>query len=117
MAHHLVCASRVEGAPVFAPSGEKLGKIDELMIDKASGRTAYALMSFDGFLGVGERFYPIPWGMLDYDLSRHGFVTPLTRDQLEQGHSVADREVEDEIDWREAVHAYYGVAPYWQPMA
>jgi len=116
MTHHLVPASRVEGAGVFAPTGERLGKVDDLMIDKVSGRTAYALLSFDGFLGVGERFYPIPWRMLDYDPSRRGFVVPLTRDQIEQGHSVADREVEDEIEWREAVHAYYGATPYWQPI-
>ena len=111
--HHLVAASRVEGAPVFSNAGGKLGKINDLLIDKVSGKAVYALMSFDGFLGSGERYYPVPWALLDYDEARGGYVAPLTKDQIESGHSVGDREVQDEVAWREQVHAYYSVAPYW----
>lgn len=111
--HHLVAASRVEGVPVFSAGGEKLGKIDDLMIDKETGRTIYALMSFGGFLGAGELFYPLPWGALDYNKAKRAFIVPLTREQIEAGRHVGDKEIEDEIDWRESVHAYYRVAPYW----
>jgi hypothetical protein len=111
--HHLVSSSRVEGMPVFAADGHKLGRIDDLLIDKASGRVCYALMSFDGFLGMGQRYYPLPWAMLDYNPDKGGFATPLTRDQVEQGQHVDDKEVDNEIEWREAVHAYYGVPAYW----
>jgi hypothetical protein len=111
--HHLIAASRVEGAPVFTADGEKIGHVEDLMIEKVSGKAAYALMGFDGFLGVGERFYPLPWSMLTYDPERGGYVAPVSKAQLENGHAVSDREVEDEIDWREAVHAYYGATPYW----
>jgi hypothetical protein len=115
-AHHLVAGNRVANAPVFAADGRKLGKIAEILIDKPSGKVAYALMAYDGFLGMGDRYYPLPWVMLDYDPARRGFVTPLTREQVEAGHHVADEEVENEIEWREALHAHYGVAPYWPPV-
>jgi hypothetical protein len=111
--HHLIASHRVEGAPVFGADGHKLGTIDDLMIDKASGRCVYALMAYDGFLGVGERFFPVPWSLLSYDERRHGYAVPFDRDDLEKGHAVDDKEIEDEIEWREAVHAHYGAAPYW----
>ncbi len=111
--HHLIAGSRVEGQPVFSKNGKRLGKIDDLMIDKASGKTAYALMSFDGFLGLDKQYYPVPWDMLDYNPAKKAFVVPLTRTQIEAGHHVADKEVEDEIEWREKVHNYYGAIPYW----
>ena len=111
--HHLIAASRVEGTPVFSATGDKLGKVDDLLIEKVSGKAVYALLSFDGFLGSGQRYYPVPWALLDYDEAKGGYLTPLTRDQIENGHSVGDREVQDEVTWREQVHAYYSVPPYW----
>jgi len=111
--HHLIAASRVKGQPVLSAGADRLGKIDDLMIDKASGRIAYALMSFDGFMGLDKRYYPVPWSLLDYDVAKHAYLTPLTRDQIEAGHHVGDEEVENEISWREGVHTYYGALPYW----
>lgn len=111
--HHLVAGSQVDGTPVFGKDGEKLGKIDDLMIDKRTGRTTYALMSFDGFLGVGARYYPIPWRMLDYDPEKHGFRTALTREQIERGRHVPDKEIRDEVEWRDEIHAYYGAPGAW----
>jgi len=111
--HHLVTASRVEGQPVYTKTGEKLGKIDDLLIDKASGKTLYALMSFDGFLGLGKQYFPIPWAKLDYDPKKHGYAAALTRKQIEDGPKVAEEEVKQEIAWRETVHDYYQMAPYW----
>lgn len=111
--HHLISATRVLKTPVLGPSGERLGTIDDVLIDKTSGRAAYALMSFDGFLGLGERFYPLPWSMLRYDSERDGYVTELTKEEIEAGMVVEDREVADEVQWREALHAFYGATPYW----
>lgn len=111
--HHLIAASRVQHCPVFGATGARLGTIDDILIDKATGRSAYALMAFDGVLGVGERFYPLPWSMLRYDADRDGYVAPLTKDQIENGLAVEDKDVDDEIHWREALHAYYGATPYW----
>src|SRR5262245_55455450 len=101
--HHLVAGSRVDGQPVLSQRGEKLGKIADLLIDKATGKTLYALLGFDGFLGVGERYYPVPWSKLDYSPSKQGFTVPLSRNDIQNGPTVADKEVEDEIAWREQV--------------
>lgn len=112
-AHRLIAASRVHNVSVFSPAGDKLGRIDDVMIEKATGRAAYALMSHDGFLGVGERYYPIPWSALVYDTSKRGYVAPIDAAGVERGHATCDREINDEIEWREAVHDLYGAAPYW----
>ena len=72
----------------------------------------YALMAFDGFFGIGTRYYPVPWAMLDYNTAAHGYVVPLTPAQIQDAHSVNDEEVKNEIEWRERVHEYYGVTPY-----
>lgn len=111
--HHLIASSRVEGAPVFSAGGERLGKIDDILIDKASGVAAYALMAFDGFMGVGEKFYPVPWTVLTYNTAQQAYVVPLSRAEIEKAPSVADKEVIDEVHWREALHDFYRAAPYW----
>jgi hypothetical protein len=111
--HHLVTVRRVLDEPIFSASGGKIGKVADLMIDKASGRTLYALMAFDGFLGLGTRYYPVPWAMLDYNTAVHGFVVPLTHAQIDNAHYISDEEVEKEIEWREQVHTFYGATPYW----
>lgn len=106
---HLISATRVKGATIHGPDGERLGKIEDLMIDKISGQITYALVGHDGFLGLNERFAPIPWGALEYDPERHGYATSISRKQLLEGPSVADQEVAEECEWRERVHSYYGI--------
>ena len=59
----LISANKVEGTTVKNTAGEKLGSIEEIMIDKRSGKVAYAVMSFGGFLGIGDRHHPLPWGV------------------------------------------------------
>ena len=81
----LIASDRVEGTPVRRSSGEKIGTVERLMIDKVSGKVAYAVMSFGGFLGVGERYHPLPWRMLTYDTGLGGYVVDVTREQLEGG--------------------------------
>jgi sporulation protein YlmC with PRC-barrel domain len=63
----LVASDRVEGTAVYDAQGKRIGKIEYLVIDKAGGRIAYAVLSFGGFLGIGASHYPIPWPMLSYD--------------------------------------------------
>lgn len=112
-ARKFVTTRRVVGEPVFSASGKKLGKIEDLMIEKLSGKALYALMSFDGFLGMGQKYYPVPWSMLDYNAAIDAFVIPLTHAQIESAHAIVDDEVEKEIEWRELVHTFYGATPYW----
>lgn len=111
----LISADKVEGTTVYNPTGDKLGSINNVMIDKHSGRVAYADMSFGGFLGIGDRHHPLPWGMLKYDEKQGGYVVNLDKKTLESAPSYgADERLnwEDEA-WGRKVHDYYGVPPFW----
>lgn len=78
----LISADKVEGTSVYDTAGKKLGAIDTVMIDKDSGRIAYAVLSFGGFLGIGKSHYPLPWNRLRYDTERDGYVVSITEAQL-----------------------------------
>jgi hypothetical protein len=79
----LISSDKVGGTSVYDPEGNSLGSIYTLMIDKISGRVAYAVLSFGGFLGIGEHYHPLPWASLTYDVSRDGYVVSVSREQLE----------------------------------
>jgi len=68
----LIASDKVEGTAVYNRAGESIGSIYNLMIDKRSGQVEYAVMSFGGFLGIGERYHPMPWKALDYDMRQGG---------------------------------------------
>lgn len=111
----LIAGSRVAGTAVFNTAGERLGSIQDVMIDKASGRVAYAVLSFGGFLGIGDRHHPLPWGALTYDTGLRGYVVRLDREQLEGAPVLgedADAMWQDRA-WAERVHAHWNIAPYW----
>jgi PRC-barrel domain len=100
---------------VYDPQGEAVGNIKRLMIDKVSGRVAYAVMSFGGFLGMGAEEHAIPWGKLTYDPELGGFRTDVTADQL-QGVPAFSRD--PAWEWRdrrqeEKLHEHYQVPYYW----
>jgi len=92
----LIASDKVEGTAVYGPDNDKIGRIENLMIDKWSGKVAYAVLSFGGFLGMGTDHYPLPWSMLKYDEKRGGYRANITREQLQN----APRYREDERwDW------------------
>lgn len=106
---------RVEGTPVRRSSGEKIGTIERLMVDKLSGNVAYAVLSFGGFLGMAQKHLPIPWQRLKYDPLLGAYHLDLTHEELSRAPSFA---ADSEFDWgdrsREVdIHNYYRVAPYW----
>lgn len=107
----LISANRVQGTPVFNPEGDKLGHIEDVMLDKASGHVAYAIMSYGGFLGAGERYHPLPWSILSYDMGKNGYVVPLGKSQLDDAPTIAgDQAAEpDDVGWAEQVHTHYGI--------
>ncbi len=107
-----ITSKDVNGTAVFSPAGEKLGSIDHLVIDKRSGNIAYAVMGFGGFLGMGEDHHPIPWKKLRYDVNLGGYVTDITKAQLE-GAPRRPADWRDNRDWAASTYGYYGVAPYW----
>lgn len=82
-------ASRVNGTNVYNAAGESLGTVYDLVIGKRDGKVKYAVMSFDGFLGNGEEYYPLPWSQLDYDVNMGGFVVDLDKDRLWGRYGIA----------------------------
>jgi hypothetical protein len=79
----LIASDMVEGTAVYNRQGERLGTVHNFIIDKSSGQVAYAVMSFGGFLGVGQSYHPLPWKMLNYHTRRGGFVVDIDRSKLE----------------------------------
>jgi sporulation protein YlmC with PRC-barrel domain len=110
----LIGSDKVEGTAVYRPNGDKLGTIERVMIDKLSGKVAYAVMSFGGFLGLGHDHYPIPWSLLRYDTRLEGYVVEMNDEQLKG----APRFTADHpFDWNDSergrrVHDYYKVPFY-----
>ena len=113
--HSLIASDRVEGTAVRRPKGDKVGTIQRVMIDKISGNVAYAVLSFGGFLGLGEKHLPVPWASLKYNPSLEAYEVDLSDDELGKAPSYA---ADKEFDWgdraREVeLHNYYKVPPYW----
>jgi len=112
---YVMDAATLKGDDVVNTAGESIGTIEAIMLDVASGRIAYAVLSFGGFLGMGSKYFAIPWPALTLDAVEKRFVLAVTRDRLEaaQGFdkdhwpAMADRQ------WATELHAHYGVDPYW----
>jgi hypothetical protein len=82
----LISSDKVEGTAVY---GEKLGSIHSVMIDKISGKVGYAVMSFGGFLGMGDRYHHLPWHVLTYDTGQGGYVVDLDPSDLKRRRPTA----------------------------
>jgi hypothetical protein len=80
--YSLIGSDKVEGTAVYRSNGEKIGKIIRLMIGKQSGKVGYAVMSFGGFMGIGEDYYPLPWSLLTYNPRLEGYEVNITDAQL-----------------------------------
>lgn len=108
----LIASDKVEGTAVYGRDGERIGSIQRIILEKRGGRVAYAVLSFGGFWGIGDDYYPLPWEKLTYDESLDGYRIDLTKEQVE----AAPRYKDDE-DWYRnngrSVYDYYGVPPYW----
>ena len=110
----LIGSDKVEGTNVYSPDGEKIGKIERVMIDKISGDVAYAVLSFGGFLGIGDDHYPIPWSKLTYDETLDGYRTDIEKSRLEDAPRYRAGEYDSFDRERErGIYTYYGVPPYW----
>ena len=111
----LIESDRVEGTTVYDRAGNSIGEIKRLMIEKISGKVPYAVMSFGGFLGIGEQEHTIPWNKLNYDTSLGGYRTDITEEQLKGAPSFyRDRE----YDWSDRarereLHDYWNSPYYW----
>jgi sporulation protein YlmC with PRC-barrel domain len=110
----LIAAEKVEGTNVYNLQGEKLGSVDDIMIDKISGRAIYALMSFGGFLGIGEKYHPLPWSALKYDERQGGYVVNLDKKMLEDAPTYGmDEDFRWTADYGRRVDKYYNAPTSW----
>ena len=111
----VLSASTITGDPVVNGRGENLGQIEELMIDLDNGRVAYAVLSFGGFLGIGDKLFAIPFEALRLDPEEHRFVLDLPREKLEQAPGFDKSRWPDFADPRygQRVYGYYDIQTYW----
>jgi hypothetical protein len=107
---NLIGSDKVEGTAVYGADGTKIGSIERVMIDKLSGKVSYAVLSFGGFLGIGDDHYPLPWQSLKYDTDLGGYVTGITEAQLQNAPRYSN---DNSWNWSDpartrAVNEYYG---------
>ena len=109
-------ASKVIGTSVFNPAGEKIGKVEDVVLDKQSNNIMFAVVGFGGFLGMNEKFHPLPWSTLDYQKNKDGYVVNLTKDQLKAAPADGIEELTraDGSGLRDEVYDYYKAPRYWQ---
>lgn len=106
-------ASKVKGTKVYNLQDEHLGEIDDIVLSKHSGEAQFAIMSFGGFLGIGEEYHPVPWKSLKYDVDKGGYRVDIDRERLEDAPRY---EVNKEPDWNDKAYGgrlydYWGVPP------
>lgn len=104
----MIAASKVNGSRVCNAAGEALGAIHDVMLDKQSGHVTYAVMSFGGFLGIGEKYHPLPWHKLTYNEAYDAYVVNLDKRTLEAAPSYGTSEVFDWSANRHNIDEYYG---------
>jgi hypothetical protein len=104
----LISSDKVEGTAVIGRNGETLGHIKSFMVDKYTGRVAYAIMTFGGIAGFGTAFFPLPWPLLDYDVAKDGYALDLSREQLADAPRFeANKPVEFTPEFRRKVILFY----------
>jgi sporulation protein YlmC with PRC-barrel domain len=111
--HRLIASDKVEGTAVYNRRGERLGSVYNFMVDKRSGHVEYAVLSFGGFLGIGDSYYPLPWKALTYDTSQGGYVVDLDKDRLRgaPSYTASDSPDWDDPGYGRRIDDYYGPFP------
>jgi len=107
-------ANTLDGNDVYNAQGEDLGDIKEIMLDMRSGRVAYAVLAFGGFLGMGEKLFAVPWSALKLDTEHKRFTLNVDKDRLKTAPGFDADQWPNMADtaWEKSVHTYYGVTPY-----
>jgi sporulation protein YlmC with PRC-barrel domain len=111
----LISAEKVGGTPVENPQGDSLGHIQDVMIDKVSGRVGYAVLKYGSFLGLGGKLFAVPWDILKYDTARNAYIIDLPKDRLAGAPSFDESRWPDMADanWGTQIHDYYGSTADW----
>jgi sporulation protein YlmC with PRC-barrel domain len=108
-------ASTLKGDTVKNVAGEDLGKIEELMIDLETGRVGYCVLSFGGFLGIGNKLFAVPYGALRVDTEQKCFILNVPKDRLKEAPGFDKENWPDMTDrtWGMGIYGFYNVTPYW----
>ncbi len=108
----LISAEKVRGTNLYNRAGDDLGAVENVMIDKPTGKVAYAVIAFGGFLGMGQERRALPWSVLRYDIDRGGYVADAAEDVLRHTPAPATDDYGDRA-WGTRLHEHFGVPPYW----
>ncbi len=110
-----ICAKRVIGTNVKDKAGNKIGEIEDIVLDKKSNNIMFAVVGFGGFLGMGEKYHPLPWSALDYQDAQDGYVVSYTKEQLKAApaDSLEALTRDDGLAYRERTYDYYQTPRYW----
>lgn len=106
-------ASTLIGDGVYNLQDENLGDVKEIMLDMRTGKVAYAVLSFGGFLGMGEKLFAVPWAALTLDTENRRFTLDVNKERLESAPGFDKDSWPDMADpvWANGIHSYYGTAP------
>ena len=112
----VLAASTLAGDQVQNSAGEDLGTVDEIMIDIPAGKVAYAVLSFGGFLGMGDKLFAVPWSALRVDEDKKHFILDVDKKKLENAPGFDKDNWPDMADtsWGTRIFSYYGAVPYWE---
>ncbi|HEX4508106.1 MAG TPA: PRC-barrel domain-containing protein [Alphaproteobacteria bacterium] len=107
---------KVIGTTVKDMAGTTIGEVEDVVLDKESSKIMFAVISFGGFLGIGEKYHPIPWSALNYVPDEDAYMVKYTKDQLEAApHDTIEELTRDNgVSYRDRSYDYYGVARDWQ---
>lgn len=112
-----ILASKVKGTAVYNETGDRIGTVEDVVLDKQTNQILFAALGFGGVLGLGEKYYPVPWSMLDYDEDRGGYIVPLDKDTLKSApaYDLKDLTKHDGSlgGIRETTYEYYKVDRDW----
>lgn len=113
---YVMDAKTLVGDSVVNAQGDDLGEIKAIQLDVEKGRIAYAVLSFGGFLGMGNKLFAIPWSALTLDADEKRFILDVAKERLEEAPGFDKDQWPSMADpiWAAAVHTYYNVRPYWE---
>ena len=113
-----ILASKVKGTAVYDGAGDKIGTVEDVVLDKQSNQIMFAALGFGGVLGIGEKYYPVPWSLLDYSEDKGGYIVPLDKERIKNApaYDLKDLTKHDGSlgTIREKSYTYYNVNRDWQ---
>jgi len=114
--HTIVVKKTILGAKVVNAEREDLGTIEDLVLDSRDDKVAYAILSFGGFLGMGDKHFAIPWQALAFDISQKLAVLNIDKNRLKNAPGFDKDNWPDmtNTEWGVRIHNHYGYKPYWE---